>query len=155
MKKSITEIARPRAVYAVAKALADGTAPDKLGDVVPAGVDVLDVFDHPEFSGALVAAFHHKMASHHAPKALKALDELLDSGNERIRLQASKLILDKTLPDLSNLQPSSGKDINQMTTAELQHLVDKMENALANRAKVVNPLPNAPVDQGETPDFLS
>jgi hypothetical protein len=41
------------------------------------------------------------------PKAIATVEELLDSTNQKVRLEAAKLILDKTFPNLSEVNERS------------------------------------------------
>ena len=50
-------------------------------------------------------------AAKHAPKAIKVLADLLDHGNENVRVSAAKAILAKAIPDLKAME-LSGKDLN-------------------------------------------
>ena len=101
---------------------------------------------HPDFTGALIAALYHNLATRHAPKALKTLAGLLDSNDERVQLQASKAIIGYALPDVKPGDGGSDNDIESMSTSELQSLVGKLEGELADRAKPVNASNGAPID---------
>lgn len=46
------------------------------------------------------------------PKALKTVNDAMDSGNAKVRLDAAKIVLEKTLPEL---HPTEGKDGNSTT----------------------------------------
>ena len=46
------------------------------------------------------------------PKALKTVNDAMDSGNAKVRLEAAKIILEKTLPEFHSTE---GKDDNSTT----------------------------------------
>lgn len=50
------------------------------------------------------------------PKALKTVNDAMDSGNAKVRLEAAKIVLEKTLPEF---HPTEGKDDNR-TTVNIQ-----------------------------------
>lgn len=126
---------RPRGLASFAAALARGESPPDDGG---------RFLNHPDFTATLVAAFHRELSTQLAPKALRVLDGLLASENEKIRLAAAKTVLDKALPDVRQAgQAAPGEDLNSMSVDQLAAMVDKLESELAGRAHDVSIADNA------------
>ena len=75
-----------------------------------------------------------------APDAIRVLRDLLGSDSDRVRLDASKALLDRAglLPSAER-RPSSGATLSEMPIADLRRIADALEGELSARATPVKP----------------
>ena len=74
-----------------------------------------------------------------APLAVAKLRALLQSGNERVSLDAAKAILDRSglLPTADRESPSDA-NLAEIPVSELRRIADGLEREISGRAKVIN-----------------
>lgn len=65
----------------------------------------------------------YSMTSAHAKKAIKRLVELMDDDNSNVALGACKTILNKTIPDIKNIEVTNVPILNHLTTNQKQKAI--------------------------------
>ena len=151
LSKRPKKLPRPRALYRFAALMASGMDATQAGEQVESDISADEFMNHPEFSQALVVAFHHELSTQHAPQALKRLSALVQSRDESVAFRAVKLILDKAAPDVRrDDQSPDDKDIESLSTSQLADLVGKLEGELSDRAKPVNAPAKPDIEQQVT-----
>jgi len=82
-----------------------------------------------------------------APRALDVVVEMMENGgNDRIRLEAAKTILDRSgfiAPKATDGAENRDKELHQMSREELQARAARLQNEIADRATPVEIIPNA------------
>lgn len=105
----------------------------------------------------MLAAMSSKLTGDMLPKALATLLELLKCPDPRIRLGAANSVVRMVIPQqglaVSKTAGSTGT-IESMSAGELAELIDKLEQAKAEKATPVGVMPHNPTDEQPNPLFM-
>lgn len=132
----------PRNLNAFAALILDGRDPIESARLADCDRPAVDLLSHARFPDAMLAAMSSKLAGDMLPKALATLLELLKCPDPRIRLGAANSIVRICVPNNGiEFQKTAGSTgaIESMSTDELASLIDKLEQAKADKARPVVP----------------
>ena len=134
----------PKKLKIVTLAIAEGasTADEIMGVTGFSEAEVKWALEHPmallAAQDSMAAAFTFKLA----PKAIRKLDGLLDSEDERVQVAAVKMILERSIPkpeEFSNDPAKApGSDLASMPTDRLHEMVSRLEGELSERANTIS-----------------
>ena len=148
-RTKVVPYTRPRGLQQFARYLSEGREPiaaaEAMGKDFQSSIDAM--LSHPEMPAALAEALASRLLSHSAPKALKVVQDLLESPSDSVKLGAAKLILDKALiPADKLIKPPEDGDLTGLSQDELHSKIQVLEGELSERATDISAHYDAPTD---------
>ena len=147
----------PRNLNAFAALILDGRDSVESAALADCDRPAVELLSHARFPDAMLAAMSSKLTGDMLPKALATLLELLKCPDPRIRLGAANSVVRMVIPQqglaVSKTAGSTGT-IESMSAGELAELIDKLEQAKAEKATPVGVMPHNPTDEQPNPLFM-
>jgi hypothetical protein len=121
----------------------DGMHPDKAAESVGRQGEAVELLQDARFPDAMLSALAAKLTGDLLPKALATVSELLTERDPKIRMAAARTILSMVVPNSGTAVQNSGAGSNapleQMSAEELAEMIERLEQAKADKAMTIEP----------------